>query len=431
MLAVTVLVLVAAGGILPRLMGTANIRMDAGSILAALDLSEAIPALSLSNIPISNATVVPDMTVTPVSPAATATPAPTVAQPTATPTPVPGGTLTLTFGGSVNIDDGIRKSAYYSDSEKYDFTEILSLLADEMDTDLTFLSLDNVTEPGSKFSAVNAPTDVMDMLQKAGVDLLALGYSKAYDRGMEGLSATIAAASERGMHTIGTYASQADADALCMVTVNNVDVAFIHATNAISSAGQKDMRNDGTSYALPKADADMLTRQIIRARENGADVVVVSLNWGTSSFKVNAKARNFVQKLADAGADIIVGSGTPSAQAVTWLTGERADGSISQTLCAWSLGSLLSSGRNDGNVAGLLLQLQLSYDGKTLSFQRVSYTPTYIWRFKQEDKYQYRVTPSDLAPPDGMDENHIKYMEKALKNIQKVLKDSPVTLREK
>ncbi len=430
MLAVTVLVLGTSAGILPHLMGQADIRMDAGSVLAALDLASALPALSLREIPITDATEVPALTQAPETPVPTpdATDLPT---PTPTALPPKGGTVTLTLGGSITVDDGIRKSAYYSDSEKYDFTEILSLLRDEMDSDLTLLSFDNLADPDGKISALNAPENALDMLQAAGVDAVSLGFGKAYDKGSASLNATIAAARGRGLTVLGAHDTQDDAAQMRMVTIDQVDVALIHGVDAISASGKKNLRKEGNAWALPTADADPLTREIIRAREAGADVVIVSINWASSGFKVSDRVKKLAQALADAGADVIIGSGTPAVQPVTWLTGRRGDGSISQTLCAWSLGNLLSSGRSDGNVAGMLLQLQLSFDGETLSFGRACYTPTYIWRYKQDGKYVYRVVASDQTPPDGMGSDHIGYMEKALNNIRKKLKDSPVTLREK
>lgn len=427
MVVLTAAVLCACAGILPKLMGSANIRMDATTMLSALNLTEALPALALSDIPINDVTAVPDMTASPIP---THTPAPTAAPPTASPTPQPGGTLTLTIGGSVDIDDTIRKSAYYSDSKKYDFTDILAPLQGEMQSDLTILSLDNLTDASSKVSALNAPESVMDMLEIAGVDMVALGFSKAYDKGIGSLQATINAAADRGLTTIGAYASKEDADMRRTLTINNVQIAFLHYADNISSTSKKNIKNDGTAYLIPMTDADVINADIAAVREAGADIVVVFVNWGSSSFKVSAKVKTLAQQIADAGADVIVGTGTPSVQTVTWLTGKRADGSIRQTLCAWSMGSLVNGERNDGNVAGMLLQLQLSYDGASVNFERVSYTPTYIWRFKQDGQYQYRVTASDREPPDGMNSDHVKYMEKALKNIQKVLADSPVTLRD-
>ena len=431
MLAITVAVSGLSAVILPRLLGKADFSMMVDGTLSALTLDDALPVLALNDIPIGEVHHTPAPSSAPTASARLATPSPV---PTAT--PVPGGTVTLTIGGSVNIDDAIRKSAYYSESKKYDFTEMMMLLKDEMASDLTLLTLENITLDSDKVSANNAPSAVMDMLADAGVDILALGYPKAYDKGQAGLAATVEAARERGMTTIGAYLTENEANTLCLVTVDHVQVAFLHYTETISTTGQKAINADGQSYALPTmyingAAAAMLS-DVRKAREAGADVIIVSLNWGTvSASKPTAAQKEVAQQLAEAGADVIVGAGSRVVQPITWLTSRQEDGSIRHTLCAWSLGSLLNESRKDGNVLGMLLQLQISFDGDSLSFEKVCYTPTYIWRYKQDGQYYYRIAVSDQPAPDGMSDEQAGYMEKALRNLKKYLGDSPVTLRTK
>ncbi len=427
--AITAMVLIASAAIFPQLMGSADLDIDVGGVLSALTLEGDMPALALHEIPIAQATPIP--TDAPPQSAATATPEPVVT-PAPTATPVPGGKVTLTIGGSVNIDDGVRKSAYYSDSGKYDFTEILSLLEGEMTGDLSLVTLENLTVPEDKVSALNAPEAVMDMLRAAGVDAVALGFPKAYDKGYTGLVRTVEAAVARDLDVIGAYIDQEDADTLRLYTVNNVDVALLHYTSSVSSAGTKAIGQDGAYYALPEADIAQMTADIRRARDAGADVVIVSLNWGkVSASKPTNAQKELAQQLADAGADVIVGAGSRVVQPVTWLTAKQGDGTIRHTLCAWNLGSLLNDSRKDGNVAGMLLQLSIAFDGDSVSFERVSYTPTYIWRYKLDGQYQYRVAVADQTPPDGMGDDQTSYMEKALRNIQKYLDGSPITLRSK
>lgn len=432
MLAFTVGVLGLTVAILPRLLGKADFDVDVSRAFSALALDEAMPALALSDIPITAATQIPVHTPTPnpddAKPAATFTPAPTA-------TSVPGGTVTLTIGGSVNIDEAIRKSAYYSEAGKYDFTEIMALIEDEMQSDLTLITLENITDDSEKVSAINAPSAVMDMLADAGVDIVALGYPKALDKGLEGLQATIAEVRERDMTPLGAYANEVDADKLCMFTVDQVNIAFLHYTESVSSTGKKAITSDGAAYSLPttllNGTADAMLADVRTARET-ADVVVVSLNWGTvSSAKPTKAQQDLAQQIADAGADVIVGAGSRVVQPVTWLTSKDADGTIRQTLCAWSLGSLLNESRKDGNVLGMLLQLQISFDGDSVSFEKACYTPTYIWRYKQDGQYQYRIAVSDQLPPDGMGGDQAGYMEKAFRNLQKYLGDSPITPRVK
>ena len=430
MTAFSVLVLGLSAAVFPRLLSSSAFDMNISGAVAALTLDDSLTALSLSDIPINapTATPAPEMEPQKTKLVSPATPAPTA-------TPIPGGKVTLTIGGSVNIDDAVRKSAYYSDSKKYDFTEIMMLLKDEMKSDITLVTLENLTCDSEKVSSINAPSVVMDMLAQSGVDIVSLGYSQALDKGLEALQKTIGEAQKRGLATLGAYANQADADALRMFKVNNVNVAFLHYTESISSSGKKIIRNQKVDYALPttlvEGTPDAMLAGIRRAKEKGADVIIVTLNWGKNGAKPTAAQSAIAQQLADAGADVIIGTGSKIVQPVTWLTSRKEDGNIRHTLCAWNLASLLTGERNDGNVCGMLLQLQIAFDGDSISFEKVCYTPTYIWRYKQDGQYHYRIAVSDQPAPDGMAEDQIGYMEKALRNLQKYLGDSPVTLRDK
>ena len=430
MTALTVVVIGLSGAILPRLLGTADFKVQVGSGTTALTLNDALTALTLSDIPITEATATPAPTVMTEQnkPMATATPVPT-------PTPHPGGKVTLTIGGSIMIDEAVRKSAYYSDSKKYDFDDVMVLISEEMQSDLTLVTMENVTDDSQKFSALNAPSAVLNTLADAGVDVLALGHQKALDKGLDSLRTTINAVKESGMTPVGAYATETDANTLRIFTVDNVKVAVLHYTESISSTGKKTMKTNSTDYALTttlvNGSAEPMLADVRKAREQGADVVIVSINWGKNNAKPTNAQKELAQQIADAGADIIVGSGSKAVQPVTWLTGKRDDGSICHTLCAWNLAALLTGERNDGNVCGMLLQLQITFDGDSISFEKVCYTPTYIWRYKQDGQYHYRIVASDQPAPDGMSDDQVGYMEKAIRNLQKYLGDSPVTLRTK
>ena len=102
-----------------------------------------------------------------------------------------------------------------------------------------------------------------------------------------------------------------------------------------------------------------------------------------------------------------------------------------QTLVLTAEGSLLNGERGDGNVAGLLLHVQLSVTGGNVSFSQVTYTPTYIWRFKADDYYRYRVVASEQPAPEGMDASQAANAERAFANLKKSLGNSPITLRVK
>lgn len=441
MLLATCMVTLGMAVVLPKLSSNTTVTIDTGKVLQALTFGEGMPELGLSDIPIISVTqeVRPQQTPVPQQsgkPEATAAP---TAAPTAIPTatPTPGGRFTASFGGSVLISTELRQEHYFSESKKYDFTDVLSLMKNELTADYSMVTLENIIYSEAKLSDTVTTDAVLPMLTTAGVDAVALGYRNAYDQGFAGLQSTITAAQNNGLTVLGAYSDQAQAGAdRRIMELGGVKVALLHYTDVLSDKGKKAIKKDNSAFALAmdavSDGADAVLADVAAVRQQGAQVVMVSLSWSAASGK-NAPTKKqiaFAQQLADAGVDVIIGAGSRVVQPVTWLTGNLADGTTRQTLCAYSLGCLFNGGRSNANVAGMLLHLDISYDGQQVTFNKVSYTPTYIWRFKQDGRYYYRVVASDASAPDGMSESQIESMERAYSNVQKALgKDSPLVLR--
>ena len=205
-----------------------------------------------------------------------------------------------------------------------------------------------------------------------------------------------------------------------------VKIALLHYTDTVSSTGKKKLKSEKTEFAVPMAEAETIAADITSAREAGAHAVIVSLNWGSDDKSTPTKAqKELAQKLADSGADVILGTGTKVVQPVVWLDG--ADGH--RTLCAYSMGAMICDGRTNGNVAGLLLHLKFTVDAQEqLVIEKATYTPTYVWRYRQDGQYYYRIVPSNEPAPDGMAEDQIKNMTRALQTIEKALgEETPLT----
>ena len=198
------------------------------------------------------------------------------------------------------------------------------------------------------------------------------------------------------------------------------------------------MKSDGNAFAVAQVSVDSgaagILEDVAAVRAAGAQAVIVSINWSTEGKTSPTKKQTaFAQQLADAGVDVIVGTGSRVVQRAEWLTGTLADGSSHRTLCIYSLGSLLNESRTNANVAGMLLRLTISVDGQgRASIDEAAYVPTYIWRYKQDGRYYYRVVASDRPAPDGMGDDQTKSKDRALATVQKYLgQDTPLTLRTK
>ena len=366
-------------------------------------------------------------------------------KPEAAPTKAPGGSETrpdspgetekgfqaksadLTFGGTIAIEENVRKSGYISDSRKYDFSDIFMLLSPELRGRTAGAFLENLIMENAKVSSTVIPPAGADMMQAAGFALSCSGFSKAWDKGANGIVETMEALRSRGVEALGILPEE-ETRRYSLKNVNGIRIAIVQYTDTVSSGTRKAMQKKGQDGMIPEADPELIAADIAAARQENAQAVIVLLNWGKTGGKTPEKAQTILaQQIADLGADLIIGSGSRVPQKVEYLL--SADGR--KVLCAYSLGTLISDHRKSANrMGGFLLhgQLEINRD-EELILGKVSYTPTYVWKFRQDGKDYYRVVAADRSAPDGMAADQIKQMQKTLSSVQEALAGAPVEIR--
>ena len=418
----SVLVLVGSLHILRRLSGDAELDLKNVGETVSLDLTSVLPSLTIEEIPLKSQTGEEEAKTSPTDGWKRDS---AVVQPKETATPVPrGGEIDLTFGGTVAVETSVRQSGYYSESKRYDFSDLLSLLHGRVSGDYAMLSLENIVVPGAKVSDLIVPEEVMGLAVGGGFDCVALGFGRVYDKGMDGVTGTLLAAESAGLDVTGAYMHEGDAALAARIrTVGNLKVAFLHYTETLTNTGKKLLRRDGNTFAVSMLDT--AEQDIAIVRDMGADLVIVSVHWGSENkAEVTASQKSTAERLAIAGADVIVGNGPRRVQRVEYLEA-TVHGRKHRTLCAYSLGCLLSSSNQAQALQSVLLHVHAAVGSDGQVTLRADYTPTFIWRYKQENLLRFRVIASDSTAPDGMTDEQKKKMASALASVQKILTAFP------
>jgi len=334
--------------------------------------------------------------------------------------------FTLTVAGAVCLEGEVLKNSWNADSKAYDLSDIMVLLKPELHGDLNAVFLENIFSDADKANNTVAPEALADLLQDAGFRAAAGGFSKAYDKGPEGIAGTWMTLDERSIIPTGIRPEDRQ-DKLEIITVNGVKIALLQYTGTVPSKTRKKMISAGTTRMVPEAEIDLISGEIDAARAQGAEAVIVLLKWGKTDNKPDSKQQELAAQIAKAGADLIIGNGSRIPQGAEYLPGKDD----SRVLCIWSLGSLLTGDRtNPKHMAGYLLNVTVRRNGKGgADILAPEYTPVYTWKYKQDGRYYYRCLASDQPVPDGMDSEQQKTMEKAEKAVSEVLAGSPLTLR--
>jgi len=162
---------------------------------------------------------------------------------------------------------------------------------------------------------------------------------------------------------------------------------------------------------------------IAALRQNGADIVVVLAHWGArSDTKPSRDTRLIAEALAQAGADIILGTNPTSVQEIERKTVRDPSGISRDVLIAYSLGNfLIDDSRDTPAITGLIVHMDLEWDveARKASFTDVWYMPTWIMRWKDESGVnRYRVVPAGTGSiPPNMTDNIYLNMKKAYQGI--------------
>lgn len=330
---------------------------------------------------------------------ATAVPVAQTPVPTAAPSPVPeASTFTLTAAGTVYAPKAVRQCAQES-GDHYDFTQVFAGLGDALSrADLTVMTLETTTAGQEKgYGNYNTPPQILDALRDSGVDLVALATERALDKGYEGLEITLSELTTRGMASTGV--SLHGGNSGTVMNIGGVQVALLAYTYGLSDEGKEKSQADERG-AVAMIDTEAMVEDIVSARVNGADVVVVLPHWGTKNKQETPdNVRALARTLAEAGADVILGTHPNVVQGTERLSVTRSDGLTYESIVCYSLGSLLTDARTPENTAGMIAQLEITYDPVTrrTSLGELQITPVYIARQREDNQNVYRVVDAGNA----------------------------------
>jgi poly-gamma-glutamate capsule biosynthesis protein CapA/YwtB (metallophosphatase superfamily) len=280
----------------------------------------------------------------PPSPPATA---PTSA-PTAPAEPEPGP-ITMAFAGDVHFEAQLR-------SRLSDPSTALAPVASQLSAaDLTVVNLETSIgasgSPEPKRFTFQAPPEALDALAAAGVDVATMANNHGMDFGQEGLSDTLAAiAADPPLAVIGVGSNAAQAFAPAVVDVRGTTVAVIGAHSADDPTADPTEHwaaGDDTPGVAVVQDPARLA-EAVRAASEAAEVVVVFMHWGIQGDRCPSPSQAGTARiLADAGADIVVGSHAHVVQGT---------GLLDDTYVAYGLGNFVwyNGGSGAGSTTGLL-----------------------------------------------------------------------------
>lgn len=275
------------------------------------------------------------------------------ASPTATPTPTPEpATVSVSAMGDMLPHDSVTADALQPDGS-YDYGHFFDAARGIWDdSDLVYCNQEAPSggvELGlTYYPAFNAPVEFAQGLAAAGCNTIGLGNNHTYDRGQEGVDRTRAVWDELDPLLIsGAYRSAEEQAVVPTTEVDGLTVAFLNFV---------DLSNTPTTDTVVTwLDSPLVEQQLAEAEEV-ADATIVAVHWGDEySQVVNDRQREQAQRLADLGAEVILGTHPHVLQEAEWI--DRADGS--RAFVYYSLGNALSTQMAVPRVVSAVAQFDL------------------------------------------------------------------------
>lgn len=218
----------------------------------------------------------------------------------------------------------------------------------------------------SGYPRFGAPARLVDDLAAQGWDGCSTASNHSVDRGHAGVVATLDALDAAGLGHVGTARSAAEAQHAQRYVVERsgrtVTIAHLAATYGTNGLPV----DPDAPWSVDLLDADDVVRRATTARAQGADVVLVSLHWGTEyRTEPTDGQRTIARTLAASGVvDLVIGHHAHVPQPVEHLPGGPGGTGM---WVAYGLGNHLSNQDeaccSPRTASGLLLTAQVVAPG--------------------------------------------------------------------
>ena len=278
--------------------------------------------------------------------------------------------------GDLNVTDAVVASGGAAYDYTNAFMDVLPLLAE---ADLTAINFEG-NACGIPYGKDSAPPQLLTALKGAGVDMLQLANSKAINRGVAGLNATVRNVRMAGMASVGAVAEGETPGAYVIRYVRGVKIAVVAFTKGMDGmampAGSEKLVNilyNDYASTYKSVNTKAVTKLLREVASETPDITIALLHWGSEYSDIHSKSQATIRDLMfKEGVDAIIGSHPHYVQEMDF--DEEAG-----TFVAYSLGDFFGDATRSGTAYSVILELEITKDN-TSGITKVTdftYTPIY------------------------------------------------------
>ncbi|MBQ2774641.1 MAG: CapA family protein [Clostridia bacterium] len=272
---------------------------------------------------------------------------------------------------SVNIlavGDNLIHAVIYNQANRrsanggYDFSYAYENIADTIAAaDISIINQETIIDPTkapATYPCFNSPVELGDEMVKIGFDVFNLANNHSLDKGQSGLREAIKYWDAKDVVHCGAYLDEEDYKTIPTNTVNDIKFAYVGLTEPTNGLSLPD---GAETILMLGADEERIEARVKAAAEI-SDMVIVNIHWGVEyTHTPTDRQHELAQKLADWGADIIVGTHPHVIQPVEYV--KATDGR--DVLVIYSLGNFISAQDRGPRMLGGMMHITVTKDYET------------------------------------------------------------------
>ncbi len=266
------------------------------------------------------------------------------------------------------VGDNLIHAVIYNQAHRraanggYDFTYAYENIADTIAAaDISIINQETIIDPEkapSTYPCFNSPVELGEEMIRIGFDVFNLANNHSLDKGQSGLRSAIGYWDSKNVVHCGAYLDEEDYKTIPTNTVNDIKFAYVGLTEPTNGLSLP----EGAQTILMLGADEARIEARVKAASEISDMVIVNIHWGVEyTHTPTDRQRELAQKLADWGADIIVGTHPHVIQPVEYV--KSADGR--DVLVIYSLGNFISAQDRGPRMLGGMMHITVTKDYET------------------------------------------------------------------
>jgi poly-gamma-glutamate capsule biosynthesis protein CapA/YwtB (metallophosphatase superfamily) len=341
-----------------------------------------------------------------------------------------GEKFSLLFIGDIMGHDEQIWSAENRETHLYNYDDVFQYIKPVVaDADIAIANFE-VTLAGPPYTGYpqfSSPADLAAACKNAGIDYLVTANNHAADRGKKGIISTINKLDSIGIPHTGTFMNSSCRDSLTplMIYRNGTSIALLNYTFSTNGIIVPE------PVIVNMIDKELITRDVKKAKDKKADIIILFLHWGTEYDTIPSKGQtDLAEYFQSIGVNLIIGSHPHVLQKMVRI---RNDSTENDGVIVYSLGNFVSNQRKPKTDGGSMVRVEFTRNGDKYSVSNAGYYLTWVYAPIEKYRKKFFILPCSefenksyfFDKPDAF-----LLMKKFISDSRKLLNEQNINIKE-